>query len=830
MLTQCLRVFFCFFEAISAQTIQASLLSILIVLQTYSPKATKRVIRVDPPAISKPSSYDNDSILPNVGEDDKATPPIRPNSWIQSEPHGSLEHKKNSGNSGYKNDGQNLHQHTGHVAALFGRKDSPVTSSTRPEVSSKRLSSSTAPRETDPSNEPLNVKDPEYDRRISASNDNKLSRNAAGPGKRLFDPQLDDPNYNSSPARRTKNIGFNPGERRSFDGLASKRPPLVEPDSQQVTTPTVGNSPQPGLIQIGPTFPQSMKSERKSLDPRADLGPSRETELESQPELLLQPETRPISHDQLVVEVKGIYAGLVLVEAKCMDVDKKQSRAALERDPALKSKLNDEQWQALIALHKTLLHEHHDFFLASQHPSANEALSQLAERYTMPARMWRHGIHAFLEVLRHRLPDSLEHMLAFIYIAYSMIALLYETVTTFEDTWIECLGDLGRYRMAIEDDDPRDREVWGGVARFWYGKAADKCPNIGRLYHHLAILARPFSLQQLALYAKALTCVIPFGSARSSIKTLFKPVVDGKESSKHRSNSFEVVFIKAHYFLFDFNREKFVEQIKVITGGLLDQYIGRATAKFKEQGVFAAITNIAALLEYGICTEKTTPRSPIRRAFEEAEEQLQRGEAETSNTADLALDVNSPPPQPFFSSTRSVITPIQRKSSIDVILLASQITFETFSIALKRIGDKNVYPLVHVMFVFVWSLTDVPEAMEYVESDIPWGEMCSFLNALDLAEFVTKKVWAKHFPEPDNSGDHEVGRPLPEDFLLRGLMFTIRYFPQKWFANAMVDDEERNLELPSMAAPRLERILWLAARIASVSCFDYVCFSVSHLL
>ena len=87
-----------------------------------------------------------------------------------------------------------------------------------------------------------------------------------------------------------------------------------------------------------------------------------------------------------------------------------------------------------------LLHEHHDFFLASQHPAASPALSRLAAKYSMPARMWRHGIHAFLEVLRHRLPESLEHMLAFIYIAYSMMALLYETVPAFEDTWIECLG------------------------------------------------------------------------------------------------------------------------------------------------------------------------------------------------------------------------------------------------------------------------------------------------------------------------------------------------------------------------------------------------------
>ena len=167
-----------------------------------------------------------------------------------------------------------------------------------------------------------------------------------------------------------------------------------------------------------------------------------DAEPEPDPELLLQPETRPISHDQLVAEIKGnilrykilgkaadrpqgIYAGLVMVEAKCIDVDAKQSEASQGKTQV--QKLTNEQWQALIALHKTLLHEHHDFFLASQHPSASPALSRLAAKYSMPARMWRHGIHAFLEVLRHKLPESLDHMLAFIYIAYLMMALLYET-------------------------------------------------------------------------------------------------------------------------------------------------------------------------------------------------------------------------------------------------------------------------------------------------------------------------------------------------------------------------------------------------------------------
>lgn len=145
-------------------------------------------------------------------------------------------------------------------------------------------------------------------------------------------------------------------------------------------------------------------------------------EEDENPRMVGQPETRPISPEQLIAEVKGIYAGLVMVEAKCCEVDAKQAAAAQDQD-GKHPRLNNEQWQALIALHRTLLHEHHDFFLASQHPSASPSLRKLALKYAMPARMWRHGIHSFLELLRHRLPYSLEHMLTFIYLAYSMMAL-----------------------------------------------------------------------------------------------------------------------------------------------------------------------------------------------------------------------------------------------------------------------------------------------------------------------------------------------------------------------------------------------------------------------
>ncbi|PGH18853.1 hypothetical protein AJ79_00266 [Helicocarpus griseus UAMH5409] len=44
------------------------------------------------------------------------------------------------------------------------------------------------------------------------------------------------------------------------------------------------------------------------------------------------------------------------------------------------------------------------------------------------------------------------------------MALLMESVPAFEEIWIECLGDLARYRMAVETNDTQDWEVWAGVA------------------------------------------------------------------------------------------------------------------------------------------------------------------------------------------------------------------------------------------------------------------------------------------------------------------------------------------------------------------------------
>ncbi|KAF2277970.1 uncharacterized protein EI97DRAFT_449372 [Westerdykella ornata] len=518
------------------------------------------------------------------------------------------------------------------------------------------------------------------------------------------------------------------------------------------------------------------------------------------PDLLLQPDSRPISQEQLAAEVKSIYAGLTMVETKCIHVDRTQ---AADKD----GEISQDHWQALIALHRTLLHEHHDFFLASQHPSASPALRRLAEKYQMPARMWRHGIYSFLELLRHRLPESMDYMLAFIYLAYQMTALLYETVPAFGDTWIECLGDLGRYRMAVEED-PRDREIWAGVARSWYSKTSDRIPNVGRLYHHLAILARPVVLPQLYYYARSLTCLQPFASARESILKLLDPVL-AIAASGQQVLHIDTNFIRTHAILFKRLKPEDFEHARVTFLGQLDSEIGRVTAKWREKGVHIAVTNIAGLFDYGIHD------SILRQIFLiHLRKVLQSRSQSRSSTPSDESEENS-----HISAEQASMKPSLPESEISSKLdtLSSDFTFSgayllltsTFSAVLRRVDDKNVLPFVHVMLAFFSSIAAIPQAA-HLADHAPWSEIASFLNALVKSERAEQLVAGPLFPplQSDNL-------PLPDDYLIRGQLWCQWYFPDDWFSRKH-DEEDRYLEPPSTVKARAERVLRLGYHIATL--------------
>jgi hypothetical protein len=524
--------------------------------------------------------------------------------------------------------------------------------------------------------------------------------------------------------------------------------------------------------------------------------------------LELQPEFSPISQEQLAAEVKSIYAGLVMVEAKCINIDTQKASNSGE-------KLSTEQWQALVALHRTLLYEHHDFLMATQHPSANPALLGLATKYSMPARMWKHGIHAFLEVLRHRRPESQEYMLAFIYLAYQMMSLLLETVPNFTDTWIECLGDLARYRMAIEDD-REIHTIWGGVAGRWYAMAADRHPVVGRLYHHSGILERP-SLRKFYLFARALTSVIPFLNARESLGTLCTPVLS--DANRTGSQTAEASLICFHAQAFTSKDD--VELVARDGSHALKQLIEQPDQKFACYGVPLAITNIAAVLGYG------SPDNLIRHLFDFAlnkeilasRPSKQRGIPSTlqliSDPALLRLETPLPPAVDFcYHSFNTIIRRTPGKDSLQCLLPFAHTMLVFFS-SIEALRAHLSTPPTNTKSTKNNSPQNTLDTL--LSSKLDFFALSAFLNHTASAYPITARLEAF----ADTATFPTDGRPLLEDYMMRGLVWAQWYFGPKWFDRSENDDGSRALE--SVASRKKEhraaRVLYLGMTLAQQSKF-----------
>ena len=87
-------------------------------------------------------------------------------------------------------------------------------------------------------------------------------------------------------------------------------------------------------------------------------------------------------------------------------------------------------------------------------PSVPASLRNIPTKYNIIIRLWTHAFHKLLESLRRASFTSvlaLEHLQDFIYYAYTFYTGLLEeqTLQTFRAGWLEALGDLARYRMAV---------------------------------------------------------------------------------------------------------------------------------------------------------------------------------------------------------------------------------------------------------------------------------------------------------------------------------------------------------------------------------------------
>lgn len=522
------------------------------------------------------------------------------------------------------------------------------------------------------------------------------------------------------------------------------------------------------------------------------------------PGLVMEPETYSATEEQLEQEVRRIYAGLAMVEKKSVEF--------IRDFPDPKQTVTQAQWQAMIALQRTLLQEHHDFYLASLHPDTTPALKRSADRYTMPLRLWRYGIYDFLELLRRRLPETAEYMETFIYTAYSMLTLHLETVRRFESTWIECLGDLARYRMALEDQNLRERENWCGIAMYWYNQAEDRAPGLGRIQHSiaLAIVSRPNIVQRLFYHTKSLMTVHIFPGARESIPSLVYSALSG---GRPTYDLVTTAFVRAHGELFKQRlTNELIWSAKHFTSNL-ERYIGRMGAAFRLQGVYMMSCNFAALFEYN------HPDAVLPAEFDQSTEfsksQRYRPAPERWTPADRLAELTDD---------------LRISTNLRLDMIRTFLPFQTFATALGQIGDKNVYPTIHVTLAFVWSLALNHDSIRHIELAVPWRSVVAFLNTMIRSDTKTSVIESEAFPASEER------KHMPEDFCLRGQAWTRFYYPPDFFAQCPTEDDERWIEAPSLSVSRAYRCLWLGVRIATVcletrreKCADFIVQSLDRL-
>ena len=282
--------------------------------------------------------------------------------------------------------------------------------------------------------------------------------------------------------------------------------------------------------------------------------------------------------------------------------------------------------------------------------------------------------------------------------------------------------------------------------------------------------------------------------------TLFSLIPHGKDTIR-RSSSLETPFIRAHGVLFTSQASDSADSVvnavdNLQRDSLNDEYIAKVSSRFKETGLFAAVANVAALIENGRPKQAGASKPSLLLAYEHAR----------------VSEVSSNP-----GPGRS----LEMKDQVGVETLLTgggpsgsykRCCAALIGISLKRTEDRDVYPLAHIYLAFFWSFINVQETCRCSKEDIvwrnteryvPWTAVCSFLNELSTeSRAVRDKVWVSEFPRPDKEKD----RPLPEDFILMGQLHTQWCFPSTWFTGTIVDDDERISDSPSFPRLRLERI------------------------
>lgn len=133
----------------------------------------------------------------------------------------------------------------------------------------------------------------------------------------------------------------------------------------------------------------------------------------------------------------------------------------------------------------------------------------------------------------------------------------------------------------------------------------------------------------------------------------------------------------------------------------------------------------------------------------------------------------------------------------------------------SRSGDLDVLPCFRRP-LFVMDFVDRAKVFaECVRSIFTWKSVPRLLHWSAIANIHLEPSFASCSASSSTIARSNGGHwPLPEDWIVRGLLWTEKLFPVDWFSNDN-DEDKTSLEFPSMTKDRAERVLWLGNNLAS---------------
>lgn len=329
--------------------------------------------------------------------------------------------------------------------------------------------------------------------------------------------------------------------------------------------------------------------------------------------------------------------------------------------------------------------------------------------------------------------------------------------------------------MRAQDKNSYNYDVWAPISQGWYFKASFKAPILGRPYYHLATLSPPKSFQRLFYLVKSLCVSVPFPPARTLLLSFFEWAMQFRLQHPW-PDSFYFQFLKTHSML---SSGQTVDNLQDTNREILKLLRTRNdSGERHDVSARMAIINCCALLSYG------KQENAILKSIQTCKDQDDSIEGTPTSTTEL-------------NAANQLEGPLKLFEDMSRVFLAQGL-------------DADLLPYLHVQAVFLLHVSQCPVAMKHIEKATPWSAIAEVLTGALQNVPDTRRLELDQFPGQDQPPD---SRLLPEDFDLRGLVWTEAYFPEDWFSSEVVSFGEDQPPIASAAQSRIVRVLWIFFRL-----------------